>query len=259
MIFYFSGSGSSERLARKLGSNVSDRVISMSEALRFGETELAFEKGEKLGFVFPVYFYGVPTVVLDFVKKAVFANKPEYTYLLLVCGGSTANTVSMFADALSEKGITLDYSASVKMPDNYVLMYDVRSPEENAERVRKAETELHSVEANLEKNNRGDFDELKGSFPAFWTRIVYLLYKYGRNTKKFHVLADKCIHCGFCEKVCPTGTIKLNSLQLPEWTKPKCSMCLACLHRCPVAATQYGKATLKRGRYADPTLQGDRK
>ena len=37
----------------------------------------------------------------------------------------------------------------------------------------------------------------------------------------------------------------------PVW-QGHCVQCLACLHRCPVTAVQYGKKTANKGRYVNP-------
>ena len=60
-----------------------------------------------------------------------------------------------------------------------------------------------------------------------------------------------CISCGICAKVCPTGTISLSGDGKPEWAD-SCVQCVACIHRCPVRAIEYGKISLKKGRYHHP-------
>jgi NAD-dependent dihydropyrimidine dehydrogenase PreA subunit len=41
---------------------------------------------------------------------------------------------------------------------------------------------------------------------------------------------------------------------LPVWGK-ECTQCLACIHRCPVQAIEYGKATIGKRRYVHPDLK----
>ncbi|WP_407057868.1 EFR1 family ferrodoxin [Gudongella oleilytica] len=62
--------------------------------------------------------------------------------------------------------------------------------------------------------------------------------------------------CGVCEKICPSGTITMN-MKRPEWTEERCIHCLACLHRCPQNAIQYGRKTDGRGRYINPNNKLD--
>jgi len=37
----------------------------------------------------------------------------------------------------------------------------------------------------------------------------------------------------------------------PVWSKEKCTLCLGCLHRCPVFAIQYGKRTKAHWQYVN--------
>ncbi len=48
---------------------------------------------------------------------------------------------------------------------------------------------------------------------------------------------DKCIHCGICAKVCPTG---LDPVQTPN--SPDCIRCLECVHKCPTDALVFRSA-----------------
>lgn len=66
-------------------------------------------------------------------------------------------------------------------------------------------------------------------------------------------VTDVCISCGLCERICPTGTISMQAGK-PVWTDT-CVQCVACIHRCPVRAIEYGKGTLKKGRYHHPEIK----
>lgn len=63
---------------------------------------------------------------------------------------------------------------------------------------------------------------------------------------------DKCTGCGICEKVCFSENIKVNNR--PLWGN-RCSQCFACLHYYPAKAVQYGRGTLKKGRYTNPNVK----
>ncbi|MEI6578536.1 MAG: EFR1 family ferrodoxin, partial [Eubacteriales bacterium] len=95
------------------------------------------------------------------------------------------------------------------------------------------------------------FRLLPGKLPALKSAIISPLFnRFATNTKYFYA-TDACNKCKICEKYCPIHTIKVA--EKPAWGK-ECTQCLSCINRCPVQAIQYGKGTVKRGRYTHPDL-----
>jgi LysM repeat protein len=69
MIFYFSGCGNSKYVAETIAAGLNDNLTFIPEAAREGRYDYTLAEGERLGFVFPVYSWAPPKLVLDFVKK----------------------------------------------------------------------------------------------------------------------------------------------------------------------------------------------
>ena len=55
MIYYFSVTGNSYAAAKKLADGLGEDLMDIAAAVKEGNYEHKLEKGEKLGFVFPVY------------------------------------------------------------------------------------------------------------------------------------------------------------------------------------------------------------
>ena len=68
MIFYFSGTGNSKDAAVKIAGSLGEQVVDIAEAFYEENKVYTIKPGEKAGFIFPVYYYGPPTIVADFVK-----------------------------------------------------------------------------------------------------------------------------------------------------------------------------------------------
>ena len=94
MIFYFSGCGNSKHVAETIAAGLNDSLIYIPEAAREGRYEYTLAEGERLGFVFPIYSWAPPKLVLDFVKKMT-VKVPEpvegptlkpYIYFACTCG-----------------------------------------------------------------------------------------------------------------------------------------------------------------------------
>ena len=75
MIFYFTGTGNSLYAARKLADE-GEQIVSIVEALRSKVFHYTLSEGEKLGFVFPVYFYRCPVSAIQYGKKT--ASRGRY-------------------------------------------------------------------------------------------------------------------------------------------------------------------------------------
>ncbi len=100
MIFYFSGTGNSRWIAYRLAEELREKLVFIPDALRLsggspeadpgtvekspGRTlpEFTPRPGENIGFVFPVYSWGPPAIVLEFIRKlALSSYTDQYTFL----------------------------------------------------------------------------------------------------------------------------------------------------------------------------------
>ena len=69
MIFYFSGCGNSKHVAETIAAGLNDTLVFIPKAARENRYEYTLAEGERLGFVFPVYAWAPPKLVLDFINK----------------------------------------------------------------------------------------------------------------------------------------------------------------------------------------------
>lgn len=126
MILYFSATGNSEHVARRIAAATDDRVMSIerfdAEAFR-----LALAEGPRqLGFVAPVYAWGLPTPMIEFLKTADLSivastkgGERPYTFYVSTYGSTTGQSAKFARDLLHERGLELDAAMSVKMPDTW--------------------------------------------------------------------------------------------------------------------------------------------
>jgi len=211
---------------------------------------------EKIGFVFPIYASGAPKMVLDFISKLKLNNfRDNYTFAIATCGANVGSTMKVIGSKLKQRNITLNSGFSLIMPNNYMIMgMDVDSIDESKEKLLKVEETLKDINKVIDEKQKGVFQLEKGPVPDVLTYIANPLFtKLLISTNKFYV-KDNCISCGICEKVCNTKTIKVDGK--PTWGN-KCTQCLACINLCPVKAIEYGKGTVKKGRYKNPNITVD--
>ncbi len=248
MIFYFSGCGNSKHVAETIATGLNDTLIFIPEAAREGHYEYTLAEGERLGFVFPIYSWAPPKLVLDFVEKLQLKAKPDYLYFACTCGDNCGHTEKVFRKAVEAKGWLLSACFSVQMPETYIGMPGFKLDTEE-----KAKQKINEADAILTRNiprllNKECFSEIvKGSLSWLKTNLVNPGFNQYATDDTKYLSTDKCISCGKCVSVCPLQNITLEGGR-PKW-HGNCTMCMACYHHCPVNAIQYGKGTVGKGQY----------
>ena len=252
MIFYFTGTGNSLYAANSITESQGDRLISIAKEMEKNKGVYDYELGENelLGFVYPVYAWAPPKIVLDFISKLKITGRP-YVFSLCTCGDEEGNATKVLRKTLAAKGLPLDSAFGLRMPNNYIIGFDIDSKDVVTEKLETAENKLIEINQIIIQRHKNIDLTIPGSFPAIKTAIVNPMFnRFALNAGKFYA-DDSCTGCGICERICPLHTIKVNGK--PVWGK-NCTQCLGCINRCPVHAIQIGKGTIPKGRYKHPRL-----
>lgn len=247
MIFYFSGCGNSRHVAETIAAGLNDTLTFIPEAARKSLYDYDIAEGERLGFVFPVYSWAPPKLVLDFVEKLQM-EKPRYIYFVCTMGDECGFTEKIFRKAIEQKGWSLSACFSVQMPETYIGMpgFKLDTPE-NAQR--KIDNANDLLKRNIPRliNKEGFSEIIVGSLAWLKTYLVNPGFNRSATDDSKYRVTEACIHCGKCVETCPLKNITLENGR-PKW-QGNCTMCMGCYHHCPVNAIQYGKATVGKGQY----------
>ena len=250
VIYYFTGTGNSLAVAKKIAGTIGDCTIVSIASLK--DTSEIIPGGERVGIICPVYFLGLPAMVASFARH-IDLSKSTYTFAVVTFGGFGAGTALRQLDELFQEHTHrgLDAGFGVKMPGNYVLMYSPPAAEKQKRIFDAADKQISKIMKTISRNEHRNIPR---SF------IMQLLHNhfYVPKMSRVHdadlqfIVNDRCTFCGTCAIICPADNIVLFDGK-PVW-KHQCELCCGCIHICPVQAIQAGKATEKRSRYRHPSI-----
>ena len=249
-IYYFSGTGNSLKVAQDLVEKLEDTEL--RPIAKIWKEKNLESTSENTGFIFPLYYSGLPKIVHDFIDKLDIGRTKYFFSVVTSAGDINEQPLQQLDKLLKKKSKKLNAGFYVSMPNNYIIGFDIHSKEHQKEFFKNSANQISII---LEKVNKQE-DNLS---QEFFQKDVTRSAKFNKNfrdsvnesDKAFHV-NENCNNCGICEKICPVNNIILIN-GIPEW-QHKCQQCLACINFCPEKAIQYGNQTQKTQRYHHPEI-----
>ena len=247
MIFYYSGCGNSRYVAETLAAAGGEKLVFIPQAACEGLFDYALQADERLGFVFPIYSWRPPQLVLDFVSRLRLQGSPSYTYMVSTYGDGAGWADKVMGEALASVGLQLDAVFGVVMPNTYVNMSFMKLDTAELAQQKLANSKKRVAElAKAIAERQKAVDIVRGGMPNLKTYFIGKGFNRWLSDKDYYV-TDACISCGKCAEVCPLQNITLEGGK-PRW-HGHCTQCEACYHYCPRNAVQFGKATRGKGQY----------
>lgn len=248
MIIYFSATGNTKFVAKRLAELLGDEARDLCPRIRTNDfSEL--ECGKTLVICSPVHISGLPKFLTDHLGRTSFVGVEE-AYGILTDGGYAGIAGRQLEGILKEKGLHFKGCAEVVLPGIHITSVTNRKieVEEIERRIRVASEQLPDVARSIQSG--ATLAGRRASLPevALTKALMPGLRFVGLGTRKFWV-SDRCISCGLCERVCPVVAITMHEGR-PMWSTSHCAHCMACIHNCPKEAIEYGDVTRKKRRYA---------
>lgn len=249
VIYYYTGTGNSLWTARRLADELGDAMVRpMIDVIKEG----AAPQAEVVGLVFPVHSWGVPSLVIEFLK-VIAKNPARYYFACAVNAGQVSRTLVQLQKLMRSLGMPLSAGFDIALPSNYIPWGGPGTAEHRQELYDAAALKVERVAAYVSGGESGLVE--KG---PLWQRVVFsAIYKLSfgampRMDRSFWV-DEKCNSCAVCAGVCPVDNIVMEQGR-PTW-QHHCEQCLACLQWCPREAIQYGKKTPAYERYHHPEVK----
>lgn len=244
MIFYFSGTGNSQFIAKEVSAHIKDEIVSINSLIKRNKAG-EFNSEKPLVFVTPTYAWRIPRSVKEWLNKAKFYGNKN-AYFILTCGDSVGNAAFYSKKLCEENGLIFRGLAPVIMPENYLALFPTPEKDECQKIVEKAKPLAEVLARLIGKGEDFPTQSISIKDKVLSGIINDIYYPLIVKDKGFYA-NDKCISCGECEEVCPINNIKIVS-EKPKW-HGDCTHCMACIARCPTEAIEYKKASKGRRRH----------
>lgn len=244
MVLYFSGTGNSWYVAKRIADALDEPLFSINDRLKAGDTALT-ATSRRLIVVTPTYAWRLPRVVRDWLLQTEFPEA-EQVWFVMTCGSEIGNAARYNRQLAETKHLRYMGTAQIIMPENYIAMFNAPQAEEARQIVARAEPDVDRAIRCIESGQefpapRGNLYDRCMSGPV--NPVFYALFVKDGSFR----VSERCTGCGQCVKRCTLNNITPQNGR-PVWGG-RCTHCMACICYCPVEAIEYGKKSLGKPRY----------
>lgn len=235
-IFCFTSTGNSLSTAKKIAEKIGGSVSPMNNGLLACQDDV-------IGFVFPVYFWGLPRMVERFISDLQIVDKNAYLFAIITSGGQGFGVLGRLKNLLKPKGTLLRYGRRIISVSNYLPEFTPKDSDKLQQSIDRIITESAQAVNNRQSNRIKAY--------TFINKIAYGLYP-NENSDQYFSVAPICTGCMTCQKVCPAKNIIMEAGK-PSF-QHRCEHCLACLHHCPADAIDWKNKTQGKSRYRNRNI-----
>ena len=235
MVLYFTGTGNSRYLARRIAEGLEMSFYDLNACIKAGNTA-PVQTGRDVVLVTPTYAWRIPRVVSEWLGKTEL-TRAERIWFVMDCGSEIGNAAKYNRQLAAQKQLQYMGTAQIIMPENYIAMFNAPQKEQARSIVEQAEPALQKVLTQLKAGQEFSppRDNLYDRFMSGPVNPVFY---------RFFVKADAFR---------ATDNIHLENGK-PVWGK-NCTHCMACICYCPKEAIEYGKKSKGKPRYHFEALE----
>jgi ferredoxin len=255
-LFYFSATGNSLALTRNLANKIGNcEIVNIAKANR--ESSVKIVDGN-IGFIFPVYAWGMPRIVAEFIEKLKCQETPEYVFAIVTCVAIQGNTLQDLKILLKKNQIPLHAGFSVKAPSASMMKLNsldtiiMKLDKQRFKTITAIERvdELARLINNKTHNNLETSSFLANIFGSKMHKPGVNIFK--TKDQEFEIQSS-CTNCGTCTRVCPRQNITIENGK-PVFHQ-NCELCHACIQWCPNFAIRHKDFDPERNQYHNSEIK----
>lgn len=248
LIFYFSGTGNSKRIALWFSELAIDKGISCDTVDISNVNSRSWQKMNPdclIVIISPVHGFNFPKITLDFIRAfpkgknriALMNTRGSVKIGKWITPGLTGIAFMVSSLILKRKGYRIVGQIPFDMPSNWISIHPaIREKmancilDKNYSRVKKHFERIYAGKSDFASRKEVIQDVLISP-------VAVAYYLIGRFfLAKSYYASYKCTNCNLCIKQCPVKAIKKVNKR-PYWTL-KCESCMKCMNNCPVNAIE---------------------
>ena len=235
-IFYFSGTGNSLAIAKRLAEGLEARLCSNPAYLEHPY----LVNDAVVGFVSPVHCTELPPPVEQFLKTVRFGTGTEYLFGVVDAGSITGAALGEAGNIIAKRRLPqLGMSAGfqILLPDGSILF---TTPGKRQQQMLDAlDGQIADIVATVQRRGLNDKHWERNPVWMLGKKLGWpVLYDFF-HVKERHVDASRCVGCGTCVQICPVHCISLEN-RLPVFGAG-CVSCFGCAQWCPKQAIGLGR------------------
>ncbi len=253
-IYYFSATGNSLQLAREVASRLGGcKTVPIGGSRR---DEPVTVPPECAGFVFPVYAWGLPRIVAEFLERVPLAGS-KYVFAIATCVAIPGNTLNEFDRLVRAKGARLDAGFAVSARRSSLMKLNALDRvmialDQKRKQIRSGEERLDEIAEVVKRRERRPPETSSWAASALGSLFHTPALDRFKTMDAGFVVHDSCKGCGTCVKVCPRSNIELVAGR--PVVLHDCEFCHGCIQWCPSFEIRHPGFDAEPKQYRNPSI-----
>ena len=147
MVLYFTGTGNSRYLARRIAEGLDMPLYDLNTCIKAGDTA-PVQTGQDVVLVTPTYAWRIPRVVSQWLGNTELTGA-ERIWFVMDCGSEIGNAAKYNQQLAAQKHLRYMGTAQIIMPENYIAMFNAPQAEQARRIVEQAEPALQKALAQV--------------------------------------------------------------------------------------------------------------